>query len=207
MNISYAITVCDEEEEIKTLLTFLVESLQDTDEIVILCDISNKDINLQNFIETLHKTNIHLHKDRFNKDFAEWKNKLNSLCNKDYIFQIDADELPNASLIMNLKPLLLNNPSLDLIWVPRENYVNEITQDHINRWRWNLDYKNRINFPDYQGRIYKNSTKIHWVGKVHETIHGASAVGTLPPEESCSLLHIKSISKQEKQNNLYDTIS
>lgn len=207
MNISYAITVCDEEEEIKTLLTFLIKSLQDTDEIVILCDVSNTDINLQKFIETLNKPNIHLHKDRFNKNFAEWKNKLNSLCSKDYIFQIDADELPNLSLIMNLKPLLLNNPSLDLIWVPRENYVNGITQDHINRWRWNLDYKNRINFPDYQGRIYKNSKKIYWAGKVHETIHGASVVGNLPPEESCSLLHIKSIFKQEKQNNLYNTIS
>jgi hypothetical protein len=206
MNISYAITVCNELEEIKKLLSLLNTYIDDNDEIVILCDISQIDLHLEDIIASISKNNIKLYKDKFSKDFASWKNQLNSLCSKEYIFQIDADELPNISLIMNLKQLLSNNSDIELIWIPRENYVDGITPEHIKLWRWNLDSKNRINFPDYQGRIYKNSKKIYWSGKVHETIHGAEIVGNLPPEESCSLLHIKSISKQEKQNNLYSTL-
>lgn len=207
MNVSYAITVCDEETEFKKLLQALNQYLADTDEIIVLCDISRIDIGLDQFVESFQKTNIKLYKDVFSKNFADWKNKLNSLCSKDYIFQIDADELPNQALIVNLKPLLLNNPDIELIWVPRENYVEGITPDHIELWRWNLDFKNRINFPDYQGRIYKNSKTIYWAGKVHETIHGAKTIANLPPEEECSLLHVKSIKKQEKQNSLYEKLN
>ena len=39
------------------------------------------------------------------KDYGEQKNHLKRMCTGDYIFNLDADELPNKSLITNIKPL------------------------------------------------------------------------------------------------------
>ena len=55
-------------------------------------------------------------------------------------------------------------------------------------------------------RLYKNSPDIEWKGKVHEKIEGYKEYGTLPSEEEFALYHPKTISKQEKQNQLYETI-
>ena len=63
-----------------------------------------------------------------------------------------------------------------------------------------------INKYDYQGRIFKNSPEIKWVGKVHEKIEGYKTVSYLPPVEEWSLYHPKSIERQEKQNNYYNTL-
>jgi hypothetical protein len=39
------------------------------------------------------------------------------------------------------------NDSVDVFWVPRINKVEGLTQEHINKWRWNVDQDGRINFP------------------------------------------------------------
>jgi hypothetical protein len=70
MNISYAITVCNELEEIKKLLSLLNTYIDDNDEIVILCDISQIDLHLEDIIASISKNNIKLYKDKFSKDFA-----------------------------------------------------------------------------------------------------------------------------------------
>ena len=41
MKISYAIPVCNEHEELKRLLNFLIENIREEDEIVIQCDQGN----------------------------------------------------------------------------------------------------------------------------------------------------------------------
>jgi hypothetical protein len=41
------------------------------------------------------------------------------MCSGDYIFQIDADELPNEILIENLHTILENNQTLDGINIPK----------------------------------------------------------------------------------------
>lgn len=204
VQLSYAITVCDESQELETLLNYLHAhaNLKDS-EIVVLQDINKTNEEIE---KILLKHNIQAYKDGFDKNFANWKNKLNSLCCGEYIFQIDADELPDPFLLNNLSTLLYNNTDIDLIWVARENFVDDITPDHIKQWNWNLDDQNRINFPDYQGRIYKNHPNIKWSGVVHETISGASSIAALPPETKFSILHHKNINKQEKQNKFYESI-
>jgi hypothetical protein len=72
-------------------------------------------------------------------------------------------------------------------------------------WNWRVDENNRINFPDYQGRIYRKG--LMWNNKVHEKIVGAKIYSILPIDESGYFLqHHKTITKQEQQNNLYNTI-
>lgn len=141
---------------------------------------------------------------KFEGDFAAWKNMLNSYCKGDYIFQIDADEIPEEALIRNLPMLLDLNPDVDLFWVPRWNTVEGITIQDLQNWHWALDNRERINWPDYQGRIYRNAPGIRWEGKVHEKIVGYKKYSFLP--DSCYLHHDKSIEKQRSQNNLYSNI-
>lgn len=63
-----------------------------------------------------------------------------------------------------------------------------------------------IMFPDYQTRIYRNNKKISWINKVHEQIIGYENWTVLPPILEWSILHRKDITRQEKQNNFYDSL-
>jgi hypothetical protein len=201
--ISYAITVCNEVDEFKNLISHLKKHISIDDEIVVLCDQNNTIDEIENYSLS---QNIKFYKDSFSGNFADWKNKLNSYCSGSHIFQIDADEIPNEFLLSNLVEILSSNPQTELIWISRENYVEGITAEHLYKWNWKLDEKNRINFPDYQGRIYQNKPSISWYGKVHETIKCSGETGVIPAVTQLSILHKKNIQKQEKQNNLYEQL-
>lgn len=207
MRISYAITVCNELEEIKRLLDFLVQNKREKDEIVVLFDDSNSTREMETLLH-LYRNNkyIILYIDYFEGHFANWKNKLITLCSGDYIFQIDADEIPHKFLLDNLPSILENNNDLEVLLVPRVNTVEGITPEHIQKWRWNVDDKERVNWPDYQWRIWKNKSEIKWINKVHERLDGFKTYTPLPDNESYALFHPKTIERQEKQNEFYDTI-
>jgi hypothetical protein len=207
MKISYAITVCNEFIEIQRLVHFLLQHKRPQDNIVILYDEANGDPEVENFLRT-HSINGEFawHKGKFDRHFANWKNKLTSLCNGDYIFQIDADEIPNEKLIEVLPEILEENIECDVIMVPRVNTVEGLTPEHIQKWGWRVNEKGWVNWPDEQWRIYKNKPEIKWVNKVHERLEGFKVWTHLPIIEEFSLYHPKTISKQEKQNQLYDTI-
>ena len=204
MKISYAITVCNELEEVKRLIPHLLEYKREEDEIVVLQDIQNQHPTLSEHLHKLkYEDKIILTGERFDGHFADWKNKLKELCTGDYIFQIDADELPTQDLITDL-PYIVGENNIDLFLVPRDNKVKGITEEHIKKWGWKVDNLGRINFPDYQTRIYKNSSDIKWINKVHERIDGFKTYAALPHEYF--MHHIKTIERQERQNNYYDTL-
>jgi len=206
-SISFAITVCNEKEEIRSLVEFLRENKRPHDEIVVLFDLKNGDEELFEELQPLNKfPNFHIWRGFFDGDFAQWKNKLNSYCTKDYIFQIDADEQVSPSLMVMLPSLLEMNQEVDLYWVPRVNTVEGITEEHIAKWRWHVNEFGFINWPDWQGRIYRNREGIEWTGKVHERITGYKTIAQLPAVEDYSLRHPKTIERQEKQNKLYDSL-
>lgn len=206
MNISYAITVCNERVEIEKLIGFLIQNKQPDDEIVVLFDSNNGSNEVEVFLDTI-SSHISLHKSPFNFHFAEWKNLLNSHCTKDYIFQIDADETPAQDLMDSLHAIIKQD--VDVILVPRENIVEGLTEEHIKNWGWKVDEMNRVNWPDCQWRLYRNDPSIKWINKVHERLDGFKTFSSLPPEVEYGMLflsHPKTIERQEKQNNLYDQI-
>lgn len=205
MKISYAITVYNELEEIKRLVSFLLSNKRTEDEIVILFDDKGTE-EVWNYLVQVEGDITILHRAQFRNDFSEWKNKLTSLCDGDYIFQIDADEMPTEDLINNLPYILEINPEVDVFLVPRINTVEGLTQQHIRQWRWNVNEKGWVNFPDYQWRIYRNIPNIRWENKVHEVIQGHKTSTLLPAEEEYCLYHPKTIDRQEKQNNYYDIL-
>ena len=208
MKISYAIPVCNELLEITKLLNFLKKYIDKEDEVVVLFDTNNGSQSVEQFLraKSVNPTFFNWYPYHFDGHFANMKNHLKSLCTGDWIFQIDADELPHESLITNLKELLKLNPTTEMFLVPRVNTVDGLTQEHINKWRWNVNEKNWVNWPDYQTRIIQNGPKIKWQNKVHEQIIGFSTRGVLPTEEEWCLYHPKDIKRQEAQNNFYDTL-
>jgi hypothetical protein len=210
MTISYAVTVCNEIEEVKCLLDVLFKNISENDEIVVLIDTKNGTSEVKNYISSLTGTpNFKWAGVLFNNDFALFKNKLKSLCTKDYIFQIDADEIPSSMLIEILPQLLEANPDNEVYLIPRVNTVEGLTQEHINKWGWRVNEKGWVNFPDYQWRVWKNIPEIKWINKVHERLDGFKTYSTLPLDrgfENCYLLHSKTIYKQERQNNFYNTL-
>ena len=207
MKISYAITVCNEEKEVAMLINFLLIHKREEDEIVVLADSPNMPQTLQELLRACASINqILLIDSEFEGHFADWKNKLTKVCSGDYIFQIDADELPNKTLIEMLPELLELNPEVDVFRVPRINSVVGLTDEHVRKWGWNINHSGWVNFPDYQWRIYRNDLSIKWKNKVHEVLEGFKTVSVLPAEEYCSLYHPKTIDRQERQNNYYDTL-
>ena len=113
--------------------------------------------------------------------------------------------VPDSGDAEMTKPLgisLLNTSVL----VPRINTVEGLTEAHIQKWGWNVNEKGWVNFPDVQTRIYKNSDKIYWVNKVHERIVGFESYTNFPADEIYCIRHPKTIDRQERQNNYYDTL-
>jgi len=208
MKISYAITVCNESDEIKRLLDLLLNNKQEQDEIVILVDEPKADERLIIILQGYERKfdNVYVVEDSFDNHFADWKNKLTSHCKGDYIFQIDADEYPHPYFIESLPTILEHNSAVELYAVPRINTVEGLTQEHIQKWGWRVDDNNWVNWPDFQTRIYKNSPNIRWKNKVHEVLDGHKEFCYLPMSEEYALFHPKSIDRQEKQNNYYNTL-
>lgn len=204
MKLSYAITVCNELEEIQRLIPYLLKHKSEEDEIVILYDGENGSKEVKEYILPLTDT-MSVNIGWFEGNFADWKNKLNGFCKSDFIFQLDADECPHQFLMENIKAIVEANDA-EAYWIPRVNTVEGITEQHIKKWNWKVNEKGWINWPDVQMRLYKNSPDIEWKGKVHEKIEGYKEYGTLPSEEEFALYHLKTINKQEKQNQLYETI-
>ena len=204
MNISYAIPVCNEYKEIKKLVNLLLEIKNDNDEIVVLFDSNNGTEEVKKYLDS--QKGINVFENKFRGHFAELKNILTQKCTKDYIFQIDADEMIHEDLPKYLPEIFISNPNIDVYKIGRINTVEGLTLEHIKKWGWNVDKRGYINFPDYQWRIYKNIKEIIWVNKVHEVLKGYNQYTELPPNDVTCLIHNKTIERQEKQNEYYSNL-
>jgi len=206
MTISYAITVCNEFIEIQRLLTFLLKNKRAEDNIVVLFDSKNGSTEIESYLRNLSEhNNFAWHKAEFQGHFADWKNHLTSLCDGDYIFQIDADEMIDE-YVCRLLPQILETNQVDVIRVPRINTVEGMNQDHMQQWGWAVNEHGWINFPDYQWRVYRNTTEIRWENKVHEVLTGYKTISHLPTDKEWCLWHPKTIERQIKQNNYYESL-
>jgi len=208
MKISYGITVYNEADELNRLLEILIHKTDEEDEIVICVDGDDDGVRfvLDSWTQQYaHSKTIKVYQRTLNKDFAAQKNSVIENCKGDYIFHLDADEYPHEILLSQIKQILEVN-EVDLVWLPRVNTVEGITNEHCVKWGWRINDKGWINYPDYQARVFKRSKDIKWIKPVHEYITGCKTYAHLPPQEELSLYHHKTIERQEKQNALYATI-
>ena len=208
MKISFGITVHNEADELNKLLEILIHKTDPEDEIIICVDGDDDGVRfvLDSWTQQYaHTKTIKIYQRKLEGDFAAQKNSVIENCDGDYIFHIDADEIPHENLV-DILPEMLETNDVDLVWVPRVNTVEGFSEEHRMKWGWRVSDKGWINYPDYQARIFRNDEKIRWRKPVHEHIWGCKTYAHLPPHEELSLYHHKTIDKQEQQNQLYEKI-
>ena len=203
--ISYGITVCNELIEVQGLISQIQKYKRPIDDIIVLFDSKNGSKEVHEYLFEQEGITLVI-SDEFNRDFAKWKNKIFDYSKKDHIFFLDADEMVTPILLDYIPEVIDYNQDVDVVWIPRINTVEGITEEYIKSQGWRIDHKNRINYPDMQGRICKNIPELRWKGAVHETIQGGMIYSHLPSEEFLALKHFKSFEKQIKQNELYSKI-
>jgi len=223
MKLVYTIAACDEHEELTQLLTQLTSKTPFEDYAIVVV-IDTTKINAQMMATVAYfsvNPKIEFVDNAFNGNFSDLKNLMNSMAtnyNCRWIFNIDADETPTDEFLRDIELILsaADDSDVDAISIPRANYVHGITDYHINRWGWIVDTHGRINWPDYQVRLYRNLPRLVWSGTVHETLSGITRLWPLPDKEIRTdtgeatthpplyfLKHPKTIERQERQNSLY----
>ena len=85
--------------------------------------------------------------------------------------------------------------------------MDGLTQGHINQWRWNVNEKGWVNWPDYQTRIVQNNPKIKWTSKVHEVLTGFhKSYYLITPRGRMVFISSKRYKKTRNTNKYYDTL-
>lgn len=199
IKISYAICTHNETQSLKKLIDLLKSNIDENDEIVIVDDMSTQ----LETIKQLKRANCVIHK-KLGNDFASQKNLFFQICKGDYIFNIDSDELPSIHLIKDIKKIC--NGDYDLIYIPRRNYINGLSKKQAVKWGLRVENGGRVNYPDYQGRIYKNKKELRWKSCVHEHLVNFKKSKRLPEKTSYYIDHIKTNEAQTKSNFFYSKI-
>jgi len=211
LKISYGITVHNEADELNKLLEILIHKTDKEDEIVICVDGNDEKVQevITSWVQQYASDKVDKIKDiivynrKLDGNFAAHKNSVIENSTGDYIFHIDADEYPNETLLEQLKQIIEMNDGVDLIWIPRVNTIEGMTQEHIQKWSWRVTENGWVNYPDYQARVFRRDESIRWTRPLHELITGCKTYAHLPPHEELSLYHPKTIQKQEQQNMFY----
>lgn len=207
--ISYAITVVNEHEEIARLLKILYSLKREEDEVIVQGDQRKVTNDVLNAIGPYIKKGLQYCEFPLNDHYAKYKNNLTKQCTGDWIFQIDADEYPAETLIQSLPELLSENSDLDLLLVPRANTVEGLTEEWTRKWNWRvveISGHKLVNPWDWQWRIFKNNGKIKWKNRVHEVLEGFDKYATLPESLAWCLYHPKTLERQIRQNEYYETL-
>jgi len=214
MKISYLVTCKNETTTLDELLNlvWVAACSMPEDEVVIVDDFSDNPETQKILDNYKSKERVRLLQHPLNNNYGEHKNWGTQQCKGDYVFQIDGDELPSSNLVgETLHEIIKSNPTIELIFVPRVNDFNGVTPSHASQWGWRITYSKEsnkpiVNWPDYQGRIYKREyPRIHWFKRLHECIQGMNEYSLLPcDDESLSLLHRKTIEKQIATNLGYN---
>ena len=208
--ISFLVTCKNETNTLFDLLQ-LLSSYKEDNECIILDDFSDNEETIS-IINSAYESNnlfFKVYQHKLDKNYSEHKNYGKSLCKGKYIFQIDADELPSKILLDNIKDIIELNNDIDLFWIPRINDFKGVNEDNARQWGWRLmPYKDRliVNWPDPQGRLFKNLPQLEWKRRLHEKVEGAKTFVYLPSEFDFALLHNKTIEKQIETNIKYNKI-
>lgn len=198
---TYAVEVCNEDKELYSLLSFLVKVKDSTDDINILVDSGKETEEVKKVLEQF-KDSISIHYREFNGDFAAHRNYHIDQCKGDYIFMIDADEIPQEPLIQHMKEPIMKT-QCDMIFVPRINIVPGHTGEWLEQCNFKINEAGFINWPDFQGRIFQNKSSIRWTETLHEKLQGYEKAIALEANPLNAMWHVKSVERQDKQDQFY----
>lgn len=200
MKISYAICVCNEDIELNSLLSFIVKVVDDEDEINVLVDSGKVTEEVRNVLKKFEKR-IVVNDREFCGNFSKHRNYHITKCTGEYIFVLDADEIPQEGLLKNIKSF-----DGDILALPRINIIPGYTEEWCKKMQFSVNEMGWINWPDYQGRYFKNNGKINWSLGLHERLVGSDKIAQLQASPQHAIWHIKSVQKQDKQDTFYTNL-
>ena len=196
MKLTYTIQVCNESRELFSLLQFITRVKDEEDEINVVVDSTNKtekvDMVLEHFKDTVNVYERPFDQFHVNAQFHTEK------ATGDYIFGIDADEMPQEMLIKNIKRII-EDTQAEVISIPRINIHPGITEQEVKDFGFHVNEVGFINWPDYQTRIFKKCDHIHWTDTLHTKLVGSDKIVGVKPNPSMALWHIKSMEKQKSR--------
>lgn len=198
--ICYAITVCDEHEELSNLLNLLAQNKRECDEILIQSDEGNTTPDVKAVLSQFKDIITKIVEFPLANNYSQFKNNLIRNTSCDYIFQVDADELPSPFLLQNLPTILSQNSEVEAFKIPRINIMIDNDMAFFNWDKISEDSNKKfLNYPDLQKKLFKNNGIIHWEKPIHESIRAYKTITILPLKKQYSILHCKKWSKQEKR--------
>ena len=208
MKISYLITCHNENSSLDRCLENIIAYTDADYEVIVLDDFSDNPKTLEVFKKWTPAVKVVQH--ALDRNYGAHKNYGASLCTGEWIFQIDGDEIPNPILITNIKDIIEANPGMDLFYVARINDFIGVTEQDARQWGWHLtpckacNDRPIVNWPDFQGRIYRNDPKLKWDRRLHEKIEGVTKFAPLPADTDLALYHDKTIETQRNTNKRYN---
>jgi glycosyltransferase involved in cell wall biosynthesis len=137
MFLSYLVTSHNETDSLEKLLNKLLSNKKDQHEIILLDDYSDNPKTLD--IIQKYKEKINFYQHNLDKNYGAHKNYGIELCKGEWIFQLDADEVPTDELIENIDLIIESNINNEVLWLPRLNYFLGVTEQDINMWGWNCN--------------------------------------------------------------------
>lgn len=171
--ITYSIQVRDEVRELSTLLDFLIKTIDYVDNIHVVVDTTHKNEKVQKVLDNFSK-NITVFERAFDTSHE------NSVYHKevatgDYVFALEADEIPQETLVKSIKRVITTTES-EIVLVPRVNICPNVTQEYLhNSEKFKMNQLGWLNWPDYQSRIYKRDDHITW-SEDDLKLHGSDKV-------------------------------
>ncbi len=204
--LTYGILVKDELDYLQQLLPRLIENKHKADKIMVLVDEVKTPDEVLNYLSDFSQVRVEAF--RFQRDFSAMRNYFKELCETQWMFQIDCDELPSIHLIRSLNDILLHiGNEVDAIALPRINTYEGLTEEYIEEEYLQVVRNDRdwYFWPDYQYRLCRCVKAVAWKGDIHETLTGFRDTLLLPQEEDYAILHHKTFSRQQSQTEFYRT--
>jgi hypothetical protein len=214
--IDYTVHACVEYDELKKLIYYLRDFLLDDDKIVVLLDSDNSTSKVKSLVKQskleMGDSLVYGSCPLFPlKDMTRY---IRGMCTNPTILSLCADETPTVPLVKQCRTLLVDDPAVDAIGIPRINTYSDLTkekamnmyvgsrpQDYLlkerNEHGWHC-------WPDYQIRLTRNVPYIGYGDDVHAGLTGFKNVRYLPAQPEIALIHVKSVAHQERMLKIYD---
>tara|TARA_B110000305_G_C19444495_1_gene643948 strand:+ start:2298 stop:2906 length:609 start_codon:yes stop_codon:yes gene_type:complete len=175
------------------LLNFLLKVKDDEDNINVVVDSTNCTDKVNKVLDFFDK-DIKIYRRPFDNFHVNAEFHTDNATG-DYVFGIDADEMPQELLIKNIKNVIEKNDA-EILTIPRMNIHPGITQEFIDRYNLKINELGWVNWPDYQSRIYKKCDHIKSTQELHTKIRGSDKNIAFPADPKFAIWHIKSMEKQ-----------
>jgi len=204
--LTYGVLVKDELDYLQQLLPRLLDNKHEAHNIMVLVDEVKTPDSVLDYL--LNFPEVRVESFLFQRDFSAMRNYFKELCETEWMFQIDCDELPSIHLMESLNNILLDiDDVVDAIALPRINTYEGLTDEYIEEEYLQVVRNDRdwYFWPDYQYRLCRCVKAVEWKGDIHETLTGFRDTLQMPQEEHYAILHHKTFSRQQSQTEFYRT--